>query len=133
MVVLRSHSPRFTAAWPRVSVTVLLGMIGRPKALQAKIQRVSAGDGVILRGENPEERRAVRSLREAAFGRPDEADLIDRLRNEAVCQRTQHFPRNGAKLSGRNARSMRVSPLNQRQIDRCHDLVRRQLQNEKSS
>jgi putative acetyltransferase len=39
---------------------------------------------VILRRENPEERGAVRSLNEAAFGRPDEADLVDRLRNEGA-------------------------------------------------
>jgi putative acetyltransferase len=43
---------------------------------------VSTVDSVILRGENPREQGAVRSLNEAAFGRPDEADLIDRLRTE---------------------------------------------------
>ena len=41
-------------------------------------------DTVILRRENPEERGAVRLLIEAAFGRPDEADLVDRLRSEGV-------------------------------------------------
>jgi putative acetyltransferase len=45
---------------------------------------VSTADGVILRRENPEERGAIRSLNEAAFGRPDEADLVDRLRNEGA-------------------------------------------------
>jgi putative acetyltransferase len=59
-------------------------MIGRPRALQAKIPCVSTADGVILRRENPEERGAVRSLNEAAFGRPDEADLVERLRNEGA-------------------------------------------------
>jgi putative acetyltransferase len=39
-------------------------------------------DDVIIRRENPDERGAVRSLDEAAFGRPDEADLVDRLRTE---------------------------------------------------
>jgi putative acetyltransferase len=43
----------------------------------------TAGD-VILRREKPEERGAVRSLNEAAFGRPDEADLVDRLRTECA-------------------------------------------------
>jgi putative acetyltransferase len=37
---------------------------------------------VILRRESPQERGVVRSINEAAFGRPDEADLVDRLRNE---------------------------------------------------
>jgi putative acetyltransferase len=39
---------------------------------------------VILRRENPDERVAVHSLNEAAFGRPDEADLVDRLRTEGA-------------------------------------------------
>jgi putative acetyltransferase len=43
---------------------------------------VSTADRVILRRENPREQGAVRSLNEAAFGRHDEADLIDRLRTE---------------------------------------------------
>ncbi|MGP0075581.1 MAG: GNAT family N-acetyltransferase [Bryobacteraceae bacterium] len=40
----------------------------------------------IVRCENGEvdERRAVRSINEAAFGRPDEADLVDQLRAEGV-------------------------------------------------
>lgn len=59
-------------------------MIERPKALQAKIPCVSTADSVILRRENPEDRGAVRSLNETAFGRPDEADLVDRLRNEGA-------------------------------------------------
>jgi putative acetyltransferase len=41
-------------------------------------------DRVILRREHPRERSGVRSLNEAAFGRPDEADLIDRLRTEGA-------------------------------------------------
>jgi putative acetyltransferase len=45
---------------------------------------VSTADCVILRRENPREQGAVRSLNEAAFGRPDEADLIDRLRIEGA-------------------------------------------------
>ena len=45
---------------------------------------VGIADNVILRRENPDERGAVRSLNEAAFGRPDEADLVDRLRSEGA-------------------------------------------------
>jgi len=44
-------------------------------------------DNVIVRGENTEdaeERSAIRSIHEAAFGRPDEAGLVDRLRVEGV-------------------------------------------------
>lgn len=40
-----------------------------------------------VRSENPgdlAERSAVRSVNEAAFGRPDEADLVDALRSEQV-------------------------------------------------
>ena len=39
---------------------------------------------MILRREIPPEQGAVRSLTEAAFGRPDEADLIDRLQTASV-------------------------------------------------
>jgi putative acetyltransferase len=39
---------------------------------------------VSLRRESPWERSAVRLLNESAFGRPDEADLIDRLRTEGA-------------------------------------------------
>ena len=36
-----------------------------------------------VRPERPADRHAVRHVNEAAFGRPDEADLVDRLREEA--------------------------------------------------
>jgi putative acetyltransferase len=42
-------------------------------------------ENVIVRGENREntdERSVVRSINEAAFGGPDEADLVDRMRTE---------------------------------------------------
>jgi putative acetyltransferase len=42
---------------------------------------------MIVRGENPDdclERLAIRSVNEAAFGRRDEADLVDALRAEGV-------------------------------------------------
>jgi putative acetyltransferase len=39
---------------------------------------------MIIRDDSPEDRGAVRWLNEAAFGQPDEADLIERLRNEDV-------------------------------------------------
>jgi putative acetyltransferase len=45
---------------------------------------VSIADSVILRRENPDDRGVVRSINEVAFGRSDEADLIDRLRNEGA-------------------------------------------------
>ena len=44
-------------------------------------------DNVIVRGENTEdtkERSLIRSINEAAFGRPDEADLVDSLRTTGV-------------------------------------------------
>jgi len=44
-------------------------------------------DHVIVRAENtedPEERSVIHSINEAAFDRPDEADLVDSLRNEGV-------------------------------------------------
>jgi putative acetyltransferase len=44
-------------------------------------------DALIIREEDPQDngvRRAIRSINQAAFGRPDEADLIDRLRDERV-------------------------------------------------
>ena len=36
-----------------------------------------------VRPERPEDRAAVRRVNEAAFGQPDEADLVDRLRAQA--------------------------------------------------
>jgi putative acetyltransferase len=39
---------------------------------------------VIVRGENPEDREQVRIVNEAAFGRTDEANLVDALRDEAA-------------------------------------------------
>jgi putative acetyltransferase len=39
---------------------------------------------MMIAGETPDDRALVRSINEAAFGRPDEADLIDRLRAEGV-------------------------------------------------
>jgi putative acetyltransferase len=39
---------------------------------------------VIVRDENSEDRAQVRFVNEAAFGRPDEADLVDALRNEGA-------------------------------------------------
>jgi putative acetyltransferase len=42
---------------------------------------------LIVRREDPadaQERSAVRSIHEAAFGRPDEADLVDKLRGEGA-------------------------------------------------
>jgi len=45
---------------------------------------VSTADNVIVRRENSEEHGQIRLVNEAAFGRPDEADLVDSLRNEGV-------------------------------------------------
>jgi putative acetyltransferase len=39
---------------------------------------------MILRSESPKDRAAIRFVSEEAFGRRDEADLIDRLRNQGV-------------------------------------------------
>jgi putative acetyltransferase len=39
---------------------------------------------VTLRRESIKERTTIRSLNEAAFGRSDEADLVDRLRTEGA-------------------------------------------------
>jgi len=39
---------------------------------------------VVLRREQPSERHLVRAVNEAAFGRCDEADLVDRLRDEGA-------------------------------------------------
>jgi putative acetyltransferase len=45
---------------------------------------VDIADQVVLRRESLDDRSAVRAVTEAAFGRPDEADLIDRLRHEGA-------------------------------------------------
>ena len=39
---------------------------------------------MLIRSERPEDRAAVRLVNEQAFGRSDEADLVDRLRDEGV-------------------------------------------------
>jgi putative acetyltransferase len=40
--------------------------------------------GIAIREERPADREQIRKVNEDAFGRPDEADLIDRLRSEDV-------------------------------------------------
>lgn len=52
----------------------------------AKIERVSSGGNLIVRCESTDtqEQSTVRSINTAAFGRPDEADLVDSLRAERV-------------------------------------------------
>lgn len=40
--------------------------------------------GLVVKDENPGDREQVRKVNEAAFGRSDEADLIDRLRADGV-------------------------------------------------
>jgi putative acetyltransferase len=48
---------------------------------------VPSGDKATVRCENtkdPDERSRVRSVNEAAFGGPDEADLVDKLHSEGV-------------------------------------------------
>jgi len=42
------------------------------------------GDEVLIRREQPDDEAAVRVVNEAAFGRSDEAKLVDRLRHEGV-------------------------------------------------
>jgi putative acetyltransferase len=42
-----------------------------------------AGSALVVRPERPEDARAVWTVHEAAFGRPDEARLVARLRQEA--------------------------------------------------
>jgi putative acetyltransferase len=39
---------------------------------------------IAVREERPEDRAAVRRVEEAAFGRPDEADIVDALRGDAA-------------------------------------------------
>ena len=41
-------------------------------------------DKVLLHPERPQDEGVIRLINEAAFGRPDEADLVDRLRFEGV-------------------------------------------------
>jgi len=39
---------------------------------------------ILTRDEHPADRESIRAVNEAAFGRPDEAGLIDRLRSEGA-------------------------------------------------
>jgi putative acetyltransferase len=55
--------------------------------LSARIEHVRPADNMIVRGEDTEdseELSAIRSINEAAFGRLDEADLVDSLRIEGA-------------------------------------------------
>lgn len=45
---------------------------------------VKPSANAIVRCEHPDERSVVRSINTAAFGRPDEADLVDNLRSEGA-------------------------------------------------
>jgi putative acetyltransferase len=44
------------------------------------LQRMSSQRNIVVRDERPLDREQIRQVNEAAFGRSDEADLIDRLR-----------------------------------------------------
>jgi putative acetyltransferase len=48
------------------------------------MRTVSANSTLLIRAEQVRDREHVRSVNEAAFGRSDEADLIDRLRAEGA-------------------------------------------------
>jgi putative acetyltransferase len=50
----------------------------------AKIGCVLPSDKAVIHRENTGNRSTVRSINEAAFGRPDEADLVERLWSEGV-------------------------------------------------
>jgi putative acetyltransferase len=45
---------------------------------------VSTGGNLLLRPESPEDEGEIRFIHQAAFGRPDEADLLERLRAEGA-------------------------------------------------
>ncbi|MGH9613348.1 MAG: GNAT family N-acetyltransferase [Bryobacteraceae bacterium] len=45
---------------------------------------MSTDNGIICRAENPEEHAATRLINEAAFGRADEAELVENLREEGA-------------------------------------------------
>jgi putative acetyltransferase len=53
--------------------------IWRQFAGDARIELVLPSDATVIRSENGGDRSSVRSVHEAAFGRPDEADLVERL------------------------------------------------------
>ena len=57
---------------------------GDERAKQAKLRSVSTGDKLLLRPESSEDQGEIHLINEAAFGRPDEADLVNRLRAEGV-------------------------------------------------
>jgi len=48
------------------------------------LSRLFPGDKVLFRLESPEDECAIRFINETAFGRPDEADLVAKLRAEDV-------------------------------------------------
>ena len=62
------------------------GTGAREAAQAAKIEHVHTGDNLIIRCEiaDAEEWLAIHSINEAAFGRPEEANLVDSLRSEGV-------------------------------------------------
>jgi putative acetyltransferase len=51
---------------------------------QSKIRDVAAVDNISVRRERRDEQSVIAAINIAAFGRPDEADLVDRLRHEGV-------------------------------------------------
>src|ERR1035438_5042041 len=53
-------------------------------SIDVKIGCVLPSDKAVIRSENTGDRSTVRSVNEAAFARPDEADLVERLWSEGV-------------------------------------------------
>jgi len=57
---------------------------GDNRSSDGKIGCVLTPDKAVIRCENTGDRSTVRAINEAAFGRPDEADLVERLWSEGV-------------------------------------------------
>lgn len=93
---------------------------GGDRAKQAKLRFVISDDKVLLRPENPEDEGEIRLINQAAFGRPDEADLVDRLRAEGavlaslVAEKEERDEKEGDKCDGEREDKLDVERENKR-------------------
>jgi putative acetyltransferase len=82
--IVARHFDRWKSLAVATRVARAVVIAGDKPSSDAKIGCVLPPDKAVIRRENTGDRSTVRSINEAAFGRPDEADLVERLRTEGA-------------------------------------------------
>ena len=81
---MQHHDASQKAVWGECAACWAVRWVGDHPSIDVKIGCVLPSDKAVIRSENTGDRSTVRSVNEAAFARPDEADLVERLWSEGV-------------------------------------------------